>query len=166
MEKWRSSKIRDGDTFWASNADRQAAFSSIMHPFRTSCPPGRHFDVHFGQTPPVGLNGDPLNLRFLEASCLDVIVPEVLRIAIEVIMVREDLQDVNGGMTSDALSSALITAERYQSRLDSGFAGTVTAIRNILGKSTASIIRSQSLLSLPTDMQEAVKRDKINVGIP
>jgi ParB-like chromosome segregation protein Spo0J len=75
------------------------------------------------------------------------------------------LQARNEGMTSDAIASALITAERDPSRLDGDFAGTVTAIQNISGKSISSIRRSLSLLNLPEDMQDAVKRDRINVSL-
>ena len=71
-----------------------AVFLSNRLSFWATCPSERHFEALFGQTSPVRLFLDSPTLRLYDALCLNVIVPGVLRIPIDVVVMNGDLRDV------------------------------------------------------------------------
>ena len=79
---------------WARNADRRQSFLSNRLSFWTTCSSERHFEAFFGQTSPARLFLDSPTLRLYDALCLNVIVPGVLSIPIDVVVMNGDLRDV------------------------------------------------------------------------
>ena len=69
------------------------------------------------------------------------------------------------GLDLDAVMNVLVTMDRDPSRVDPEIAVTVTAIRNISGKSSSSLRRSFSLLRLPEEIQNALREGLIGVSL-